>query len=96
MPVPRLRGYARETVVAEKFQAMVDLGMANSRMKDYYDLWIISKAFEIDRVSQGQYPQPLHGGVQRFRMQFRMGYRGRSPRTLSSDTNGRPSSVIWG
>ena len=49
MPVPRLRGYARETVVAEKFQAMVDLGMANSRMKDYFDLWIISQAFEIDR-----------------------------------------------
>ena len=97
MPVPRLRGYARETVVAEKFQAMVDLGMANSRMKDYYDLWIISKAFEIDRSRlAGQYPQPLHGGVQRYRMQFRMGYRGRSPRTLSSDTNGRPSSVIWG
>ena len=50
MPAPRLRGYARETVVAEKFQAMVDLGMANSRMKDYYDLWIISQAFEIDRL----------------------------------------------
>ena len=49
MPAPRLRGYARETVVAEKFQAIVDLGMANSRMKDYYDLWIISQAFEIDR-----------------------------------------------
>ena len=49
MPSPRLRGYARETVVAEKFQAMVDLGMANSRMKDYYDLWIIGRAFEIDR-----------------------------------------------
>ena len=49
MPAPRLRGYARETVVAEKFQAMVDLGMANSRMKDYYDLWIIGQAFEIDR-----------------------------------------------
>ena len=49
MPAPRLRGYARETVVAEKFQAMVDLGMANSRMKDYHDLWIISQAFEIDR-----------------------------------------------
>ena len=48
MPAPRLRGYARETVVAEKFQAMVDLGMANSRMKDYYDLWIINQAFEID------------------------------------------------
>ena len=49
MPAPRLRGYAWETVVAEKFQAMVDLGMANSRMKDYYDLWIIDQAFEIDR-----------------------------------------------
>ena len=49
MPAPRLRGYARETVVAEKFQAMVDLGMANSRMKDYYDLWIISQTFDIDR-----------------------------------------------
>ncbi len=49
MPAPRLRGYARETVVAEKFQAMVDLGLANSRMKDYYDLWIIGQAFEIDR-----------------------------------------------
>ena len=49
MPAPRLRGYARETVIAEKFQAMVDLGMANSRMKDYYDLWIIGQAFEIDR-----------------------------------------------
>ena len=50
MPAPRLRGYARETVVAEKFQAMVDLGMVNSRMKDYYDLWIINRAFEIDRA----------------------------------------------
>ena len=53
MPAPRLRGYARETVVAEKFQAIVDLGMANCRMKDYYDLWIIGQALEIARVSQG-------------------------------------------
>ena len=49
MPAPRLLGYARETVIAEKFQAIVELGMANSRMKDYYDLWIISQAFDIDR-----------------------------------------------
>lgn len=50
MPAPRLLGYARETVVAEKFQAMVALGMANSRMKDYYDLWVISRTFDIDRT----------------------------------------------
>ena len=49
MPAPRLLGYARETVVAEKFQAMVALGLANSRMKDYYDLWVISQTFDIDR-----------------------------------------------
>ena len=32
-PAPRLRAYPRETVVAEKFEAMVKLGMVNSRMK---------------------------------------------------------------
>ena len=54
MPVPRLRGYARETVVAEKFQAIVELGLANSRMKDYYNLWIISQTFETDWVRLAQ------------------------------------------
>lgn len=37
-PAPRLRGYARETVIAEKLQAMVMLGLANTRMKDYFDI----------------------------------------------------------
>ncbi|API57566.1 hypothetical protein BMW22_40380 (plasmid) [Rhizobium leguminosarum] len=37
-PMPRLRAYARETVIAEKFQAMVMLGRVNSRMKDFYDI----------------------------------------------------------
>ena len=49
MPAPRLRGYARETVVAEKFQAIVALGRANSRMKDYYDLWALSQSFDFDQ-----------------------------------------------
>ena len=38
MPAPRLRIYPRETVVAEKLEAVASLGMANSRMKDYFDL----------------------------------------------------------
>jgi predicted nucleotidyltransferase component of viral defense system len=46
LPAPRLRAYARETVIAEKFQAMVMLGRANSRMKDFYDIWILSRSFE--------------------------------------------------
>jgi predicted nucleotidyltransferase component of viral defense system len=48
MPAPRLRAYARETVIAEKFQAMVALGRANSRMKDFYDIWILSRTFAFD------------------------------------------------
>jgi predicted nucleotidyltransferase component of viral defense system len=36
-PAPHLKAYARETVIAEKFQAIVLLGRANSRMKDFYD-----------------------------------------------------------
>jgi Nucleotidyl transferase AbiEii toxin, Type IV TA system len=45
---PRVRVYPRETVVAEKFEAMVQLGMANSRMKDFYDLWFLSRNFEFE------------------------------------------------
>ncbi|HEX4179427.1 MAG TPA: nucleotidyl transferase AbiEii/AbiGii toxin family protein [Caulobacteraceae bacterium] len=54
LPAPRLRAYARETVIAEKFQAMVALGRANSRMKDFYDIWVLSRthAFDPDRLSR--------------------------------------------
>ena len=47
-PAPRLRAYARETVIAEKFQAMVALGRANSRMKDFYDVWVLNRSFAFD------------------------------------------------
>ena len=41
LPAPKLRAYPKYTVVAEKFQALCALGMANSRMKDYFDLWML-------------------------------------------------------
>lgn len=47
-PPPRLRSYVRETVIAEKFEAMVVLGRANSRMKDLYDVWLLAQAFEFN------------------------------------------------
>lgn len=47
-PAPSLRAYPRETVVAEKIEAIVQLGMANSRMKDYYDLVVLARAFDFD------------------------------------------------
>lgn len=48
LPAPALEGYPRETVIAEKFQAMVFLGALNSRMKDFYDVWLLSRRFDFD------------------------------------------------
>lgn len=45
---PRLRVYPRETVVAEKLQAIVVLGQANSRTKDFYDLLALSRRFAFE------------------------------------------------
>lgn len=42
-PAPRLRAYPRATVVAEKVEAMVSLGMANTRMKDYFDVRALAR-----------------------------------------------------
>ena len=47
-PAPKLNAYPRESVVAEKLEAIVKLGMANSRMKDFYDLWVLSQRFEFE------------------------------------------------
>jgi len=47
-PAPRLRAYPKYTVVAEKLESMLSLGMANSRMKDYFDLWVLSKHGDFD------------------------------------------------
>jgi len=67
---PYLRAYPRETVVAEKYQALVNLGFANSRMKDFYDLWVIAREFDFDgetlsaairnTFSRRQTPLPEH------------------------------------
>lgn len=41
LPAPLLRAYPPEVVIAEKFEAMVTLGAANSRMKDFFDIWML-------------------------------------------------------
>ena len=42
-PKPHLKGYPAESVVSEKFEAMVKLGLLNSRMKDFYDIWLMMR-----------------------------------------------------
>jgi hypothetical protein len=63
-PAPHLRAYRRETVVAEKFQAMVMLGIANSRMRDFYDIWFLSRRFEFSGMFLSQ---AIHGTFTRRR-----------------------------
>ena len=48
LPAPRLRAYAKETVVAEKLEALILLGLATSRMKDLYDLDLLRRSFPFD------------------------------------------------
>ena len=47
-PAPQIRTYPVYTVVAEKFEAMVKLGIANTRMKDFHDIWFVARRFEFD------------------------------------------------
>jgi hypothetical protein len=54
LPAPEVLAYPRYTVVSEKFQAMVMLGIANSRMKDFYDIWELARQFEFDGLLLSQ------------------------------------------
>ena len=45
-PKPHLNGYPQESVISEKFEAMIKLGLLNSRMKDFYDIWLMMRQFE--------------------------------------------------
>jgi len=47
-PAPRLNCYSRESAIAEKLEAMVKLGVLNSRMKVFYDIWLLVGLFDFD------------------------------------------------
>jgi predicted nucleotidyltransferase component of viral defense system len=51
MEAPLIRAYPRESAVAEKFHAMVVLDIRNSRMKDFYDLWLIANTWTFDMAT---------------------------------------------
>jgi len=48
LPAPRILGYSKESTIAEKFEAMVKLGALNSRMKDFFDIWLLSRQFDFE------------------------------------------------
>lgn len=45
-PAPSLYCYSKESAIAEKFEAIIKLGLLNSRIKDFYDIWILSRQFD--------------------------------------------------
>ena len=53
-PQPFLRAYTRENSLAEKFEAMVKLGFINTRMKDYFDFWHLSRNFTFEGEELGE------------------------------------------
>jgi predicted nucleotidyltransferase component of viral defense system len=48
LPAPRIRGYTRESLVAQKFHTMVRMGLLNSRMRDFFDVWVLSRRFDFE------------------------------------------------
>lgn len=48
LPAPSVRAYRIETVIAEKFEALVSIGQATSRLKDFFDIWRFSSVFSFD------------------------------------------------
>jgi predicted nucleotidyltransferase component of viral defense system len=48
LPTPSVQGYSKESAIAEKLQIMVRLGILNSRLKDFYDIWLLSRQFDFD------------------------------------------------
>lgn len=48
LPKPHLKGYPLESVISEKFEAMMKLGLLNSRMKDFYDIWLLMRKFDFN------------------------------------------------
>lgn len=54
MSPPRIRIYPKATAIAEKLETIVKRGLANSRMKDYYDLWVLCRDPSLDVVEVAQ------------------------------------------
>jgi hypothetical protein len=53
-PAPELQGYSRESAIAEKVQIMVRLGEINSRMKDFFDIWLLATRFSFEGAALTQ------------------------------------------
>ena len=92
LPAPRLRAYARETVIAEKFQAMVALGRANSRMKiSTMSGFSAGRSPSMTTSSPARLLPPLLGAGRKFRPSYPMRFMPPLPPTSKNNSNGASS-----
>jgi Nucleotidyl transferase AbiEii toxin, Type IV TA system len=89
-PAPHLQAYPIETVVAEKFHALAVRGITNSRLKDYYDLWLIADTFELERVPWPPPWDPDYGEATRQRELIAPTPRDRRATALTATSSHRP------
>jgi hypothetical protein len=90
LPPPTVFVYPKETVIAEKFEIMVKLGMANSRMKDYHDIWALCREFDF---SGGDLSRAIRATFRRRRTQLPKTL----PLALSDEFGAAPSKQRqWG
>jgi hypothetical protein len=47
LPAPELKGYTPQPSIAEKFESIIRLGFANTRMKEFYDIWLLIQQFDL-------------------------------------------------
>jgi hypothetical protein len=87
-PSPQLLAYPKETVIAEKLEALVALGIANSRMKDYLDLYVL---FGEQAVAQEKIASAIRRTFERRRTPLPQSLPG-----LSGEFSGSPAKVeLW-
>lgn len=84
--LPRVLVYPRYTVVAEKFHTMVDRGLLNSRLKDYYDIWLLTERFDFEA-------ELLKTAIRRTFERRETSLPSMLPESLSADFFGNPLKV---
>ena len=89
LPAPRIRAYTRYSVVSEKLEAIVALGMLNSRMKDFCDIWCcLASSNSTGQSWRRRSEQRSIGGGLRYRLMFHRRWARSSSETLPSRVSG--------
>ncbi len=88
LPAPKILAYSLESVIAEKFQAMIELSEVNSRYKDFYDVYKILSSQQLDY-------ETLCGAIQATFSNRATSYQGTHPLFTESFMNDKSRNIQW-